>query len=73
MTKTKTNTNTNTKTKPQEVPRNMWLFMGNCVNFKSICMLGVQLLTLNYRNGDSQLSLEEIQDPVIRLVQFLVD
>ena len=51
----------------------MWLFMGNCVNFKSICMLGVQLLTLNYRNGDSQLSLEEIQDPVIRLVQFLVD
>ena len=50
--------------------------MGNCVNFKSICMLGVhtvQPLTLNYRDGDSQLSLEEIQDPVIRLVQFLVD
>ena len=35
-------------------------------------MLGVPI-TLNYRNGDSRLSLEEVQDPVIRLVQFLVD
>ena len=30
-------------------------------------------LPLDYRNGDSRLTLAEIVDPVIRLVQFLVN